>query len=149
MYRRGHEIRKSHTASQSRLNSTLKDEDSSHLFSVLSYVLGTRDAYEKVSHPSSPIPHHLVKNIALVNTYKHVIERRMHFFPFFPFSCQFLLVYPCGLGEVRKERRGVKCGVLCSPGCCVTHLSHPGYHREREISMREGWHACPFFLLSE
>lgn len=38
---------------------------SSDVFSVL----GTRDAYEKVSHPSPLIPHHLVKNIVLVNTY--------------------------------------------------------------------------------
>lgn len=80
MYHRGHEIQKSYTASQYRLNSSLKDEDSSHLFSVLSYVLDTMDIYEKVSHHCLPITHHPVKTIVLVNTYKHVTEKGMHFF---------------------------------------------------------------------
>lgn len=79
-----------------------------------------------ISHPSPPTLHHLVENIALVNTYKHVIESRMHFF-FLPFQLSLSLLASLWpeRSEKGKERRGVKCGAICSLGCHVTHLSHP------------------------
>lgn len=104
-----------------------------------------------ISHPSPPTLHHLVENIALVNTYKHVIESRMHFFlsslSVVTFSSCILVAWE--KWEKKGKERSEMWGNLLSRMPCNPPFPSQVITGSRRLAMWDGWYACPIFLLSE